>query len=78
MVLFPSCTNDLIQSPDSESDFWGSIFQYPESYKQNLAKLYAGFATTGQQGPAGQPDISGIDEGESQYIRGYWLLGIDY
>jgi hypothetical protein len=60
MVLFPSCTNDLIQSPDLRIRFLGSIFQYPESYKQNLAMR---FATTGQQGPAGQPDISGIDEG---------------
>jgi hypothetical protein len=61
--------NDLIQSPDSRSDFWGSIFHTPESYKQNLAKLYAGFATTGQQGPAGQPDISGIDLEEVGYYR---------
>jgi hypothetical protein len=63
MVLFPSCTNDLIQSLTLRIRFLGSIFQYPESYKQ-LAKLYAGFATTGQQGPAGQP-ISGIDEGKT-------------
>jgi hypothetical protein len=36
------------------------------SYKQNEAKLYAGFAT-GQSGPS-SPDISGIDEG---HIRGF-------
>jgi hypothetical protein len=53
--LFPSCTNDLIQSPDSGIRFLGINFFNTESYKQNLAKLYAGFATTGQQGPAGQP-----------------------
>src|ERR687890_166063 len=37
-----------------------------------LAKIYAGLAVSGQQGAAGQPDISGIDEGFSQYLRLYW------
>ena len=37
-----------------------------------LAKLYAGFAVTGQDGPAGNPDITGIDEGFGQYLRMYW------
>jgi hypothetical protein len=34
------------------------------SYKQNLAKLYAGFATWTIR--TWSPDISGIDEGESR------------
>jgi len=46
-----------------------SVYQTPNDYKQVLAKLYAGFAATGQQGPAGNPDIQGIDEGFSSYIR---------
>lgn len=50
-----------------------SVFDTPESYKQFLAKLYAGLAVSGQDGPAGQPDISGIDEGFSQFLRGYWM-----
>jgi hypothetical protein len=37
-----------------------------------LAKLYAGLALSGQEGPAGQPDIAGIDEGFSTYLRQYW------
>ena len=75
VVLFPSCTNDLSQSPVSTNAIPGEqFFTDAASYKQNLAKLYAGFATTGQEGPAGKPDISGIDEGFSQYIRGYWML----
>ena len=75
VMLFPSCTNDLNQSPESGDAVSGNeFFSTPESYKQNLAKLYAGFATSGQQGPAGSPDISGIDEGFSQYIRGYWMM----
>jgi hypothetical protein len=52
MVLFPSCTNDLIQSPDSGDQISGDQFFNTESYKQNLA-IIRGFATTGQQGPAG-------------------------
>ncbi|MBC5836891.1 RagB/SusD family nutrient uptake outer membrane protein [Flavobacterium muglaense] len=75
VLAFPSCTNDLNQSPDNGDSVAGETFySTPESYKQNLAKLYAGFATSGQQGPAGKPDISGIDEGTSQYIRGYWMM----
>jgi hypothetical protein len=74
-MLFPSCTNDLEQAPESTNAIPGAeFFSTAESYKQNLSKLYAGFATSGQQGPSGSADISGIDEGESQYIRGLWLM----
>jgi len=74
VMLFPSCTDDLNQVPESSVAIPGNeFFSTPESYKQNLAKLYAGFATSGQTA-AGSPDISGIDEGESQYIRGFWLM----
>ena len=36
-----------------------------------FAKVYASFALTGQQGPAGQPDIDNsiIDEGFSQFTE---------
>lgn len=51
-----------------------NVFNDPSSYKSFLAKLYAGLATTGQSGPDGNPDIRGIDEGFSQYLRGYWQL----
>ena len=74
VMVFPSCTDDLNQAPESANAIPGEqFFSTPESYKQNLAKLYAGFATSGQTA-AGSPDISGIDEGESQYIRGFWLM----
>lgn len=75
VMLFPSCTDDLNQAPESTNAIPGEeFFTDAASYKQNLAKLYAGFAVSGQEGPAGKPDISGIDEGESQYIRGFWLM----
>jgi hypothetical protein len=48
------------------------VYDSPEAYRQGLAKLYATFALSGQQGPAGQPDIAGIDEGFGNYLRQYW------
>lgn len=35
----------------------------------NFAKIYAGLAITGNQGPAGQPDIEDTDEGASGLMR---------
>jgi hypothetical protein len=80
VMLFPSCTDDLNQVPEGTNAIPGDEFYSDAaSYKQNLAKLYAGLATTGQNGPndgdnTATPDISGIDEGESQYVRGFWLM----
>jgi hypothetical protein len=51
-----------------------NIFSDPASYKAFIAKLYGGLVVTGQAGPDGNGDIAGIDEGFSQYIRGYWQL----
>lgn len=75
-MLMLSCTNDLDQSDpgNATNPSVDQLYSNPAAYKQNLAKLYAGLATTGQNGPAGSPDISGIDEGASQYIRGLWLM----
>ncbi len=64
-----SCTKDLDQQPTFEiTDQYKTV----DGYKQVLRKLYGGFALTGQQGPAGQGDIGGIDEGTSDYIRQLW------
>src|SRR5216684_5680379 len=49
-----------------------NYFNDPNSYVQFLAKIYGGLALSGQSGPDGQPDIRGIDEGFSQYLRLYW------
>jgi hypothetical protein len=64
---------DLSVDPKS-SVTSGNAFSDPSTYRAFLAKLYVGLATTGQEGPAGKPDILGIDEGFSQYVRGYWQL----
>ena len=52
----------------------GNLFNDPASYRAFIAKLYAGLVVSGQAGPHGDPDIQGIDEGFSQYVRGYWQL----
>ncbi len=73
-VTATSCTDDLNTSPiDDDVQTSESVYTSPQNYQQVLAKLYAGFATTGQQGPAGDPDIQGIDEGFSSYIRQLWV-----
>lgn len=45
-------------------------------YKSVLAKIYGTLAITGNQGPAGQPDISGgLDEGSQvPFIRGFFNM----
>lgn len=67
-----ACT-DITTEPRSTVTA-SNIFNDPDSYRLFLAKLYGGLAVTGQQGPAGAPDIDGIDEGFSQYVRGLWQL----
>lgn len=75
-LCLTSCLSDLDQSnPDNaENPSVEELYANPAAYPQLLAKLYAGLATTGQNGPAGLPDIGGIDEGTSQYIRGMWMM----
>lgn len=74
LLTFTSCLDDLDQVPqDKDVVLADELFNDPAAYKQVLAKLYAGLAISGQQGPAGLPDITGIDEGFSQYLRQYWL-----
>ncbi len=74
LLTLTSCLDDLDTVPnDPDVVLADEIFNDPAAYKQVLAKLYAGLAISGQDGPAGSPDIQGIDEGFSQYLRQYWL-----
>ena len=65
-----SCTDLTVEPQSTVTE--SNIFNDPSSYLAFLAREYAGLAVSGQQGPAGLPDISGIDEGFSQYLRLYW------
>ncbi len=70
---FQSCFSDLNTVPIDEDILTSEVFYRQEgSYRSVLAKIYAGLATTGQQGPAGQGDLAGIDEGFSHYLRQHW------
>lgn len=75
LIMFNSCMKDLDTVPlDKDVTTAATVFDNPDAYKQVLAKLYAGLAVSGQQGPAGNGDISGIDEGFGQYLRGLWYM----
>jgi hypothetical protein len=72
-LFLASCVKDLDKLPIDPNIFTSAnVYDNPAAYKQVLAKLYAGLSVSGQQGPSGTPDISGIDEGFSEYIRAYW------
>lgn len=70
-----SCLDDLNIGPKDDDQATSETYfaSNPAAYKQFLAKIYAGYVVTGQAGPAGQSDLgSSVDEGFSQYLRGYW------
>jgi starch-binding outer membrane protein, SusD/RagB family len=72
-ILMTSCLGDL--EPESLGPkviTAANVYKTPDDYKKGLAKLYATFALSGQQGPSGQADIRGIDEGFGNYLRQYW------
>lgn len=68
-----SCVGDLDQAPDYSANS-EVVFRDPAQIEQALGRLYATLAVSGQDGPAGRADISGIDEGFSNYLRQYWSL----
>ncbi|MDR5590682.1 RagB/SusD family nutrient uptake outer membrane protein [Christiangramia sp. SM2212] len=74
LAVLWSCESELDLVPEDNRETAASAFEDPAAYKQFLAKLYAGFAISGQDGPAGDADLSGLDEGFSQYMRLYFKL----
>ncbi len=76
-VLLPflsSCINDLDVTPlDDDEVTTATFYSTEEEFLQVLAKIYAGLAITGQQGPSGAGDIAGLDEGsQASYLRMLW------
>jgi starch-binding outer membrane protein, SusD/RagB family len=70
-ILSVSSCTDLDVEPQSVA-IANNVFASPQAYTQFMTRIYAGLAISGQQGPAGNPDIKGIDEGFSNYLRQYW------
>lgn len=72
VALTISCHKDLDQNPIDPDLFTEvEVYQSADDARGALAKVYSALAVTGQQGPAGDPDIDGsiLDEGFSQYTR---------
>ena len=57
-ALFESCVKDLDRVPFYEQTS-ATVYNDAANYRSLIAKVYAGLAVSGQQGPAGKPDISG-------------------
>ncbi|MBD8487188.1 RagB/SusD family nutrient uptake outer membrane protein [Echinicola sp. CAU 1574] len=72
LISAASCTNLDLEPYNEVTSI--QVYEDFDNYKAVLAKLYGGLAVSGQQGPSGKPDISGLDEGASTYIRAYWKL----
>lgn len=73
--MMASCLSDLDVTPiDPNLATSSVVYDSPEAYKQGLAKIYAAYTLTGQQGPSGQPDVAGVDEGFSSFLRSVWNL----
>jgi len=66
-----SCTKklDLLPTNDITSEI---VYSTAAGYKQAFAKIYGAFALTGNDGPAGNGDVQGIDEGTSDFLRLFW------
>ncbi|MFC0603082.1 RagB/SusD family nutrient uptake outer membrane protein [Winogradskyella pulchriflava] len=73
-IFMQSCEDRLNLHPEDARLTADAAFEDPAAYKQFLAKLYAGISLSGQEGPAGAPDLAGLDEGFSNYLRLYWKM----
>ncbi|RMA58830.1 RagB/SusD family nutrient uptake outer membrane protein [Ulvibacter antarcticus] len=72
--ILVSCEKNLDLIPEDDRNTSASAFEDPASYRAFLAKIYAGISLSGQEGPAGNPDLEGLDEGFSNYLRLYWMM----
>ncbi|WP_409966631.1 Starch-binding protein SusD [Mycovorax composti] len=74
-ILLASCAKKLDIFPKNDLTP-EKVYSTPEGYKAVLAKIYATLSITGNNGPAGDPDIGGgLDEGSQvAFIRGFFNL----
>ena len=70
--FFLNACTDLDVSPENGLPS-NLAFTSADAYRSYLAKVYASFSLTGQDGPSGDTDITIVnDEGFTSYIRAYW------
>jgi starch-binding outer membrane protein, SusD/RagB family len=73
VMMMTACIGDLDVVPlDPSVTTSNVVYKTTDDYKKGLAKLYASYAVSGQRGPDGLPDISGIREDFGNYLRQYW------
>ena len=72
VLVAAGCTDPTVKPKSTISE--SAIFSNQKAYQELLAKVYGGLALSGQQGGAGNPDLAGLDEGFSQYMRLYWEM----
>lgn len=67
-VQLSSCVGDLDMEPIDPS--------VTQNFNQDMvfAKIYSSLTLTGQEGPAGDGDVAGIDEGFSAFTRLIWNM----
>ena len=68
-----SCVGDLDLTPNNPNLVPGNELTAAD-YANVLAKCYGGMAYSGQTGPNGDCDISGLDGGTSQYTRALFMM----
>src|ERR1700744_4082433 len=76
ILLMTSCTKKLDRLP-ATGTIAADVYTSPSGYKQGLAKVYAAFALTGNDGGTGDPDIPTqiiSDEGNSDFMRLFFNL----
>jgi len=71
LVTVSSCKKNLM--PEGELTT-ANVYTDFNNYLPVLGKLYTAYAISGQAGGAGNPDIQGIDEGFSNYLREYFNM----
>lgn len=70
-AIFASCTDLDIKPADATTA--NIVFKDVEALKSYMAKIYGAYMLTGQDGPAGNADLSLVnDEGFTSYMRAYW------
>ncbi len=75
-LLAASCTKKLDQKPQTGTTA-AQLYTSVAGYKSSLAKVYAAFALTGNNGGTGDPDLSTqviADEGNSDFLRLYFNM----
>lgn len=74
--MLGACTGDLDQSPkDPNQTTPGNFGENPQQYlTEVMAKCYSSLAVSGQGGPGGDADISGLDGGTSNWSRVIFML----